>query len=246
MATRRRYKERVEPIAVEPPIAPEVIPNDEPVLDIPEIAANPLIAQLAAVRHADELQRQAVQRQPQTIEQYIDAMPDLSDHKRSFLKQYPVMLDPAVSPIMARHYHKALQSGMKDDTADLDDYLLIHVMRDIEHHPHLQTPAEGAETLAQEADGYLAEYVADQRAAAPAPRRSMPMTAPVSREVPTASGERGTSASNTLSQAEREIARNSFTDPMMSNAQKEYLYLQNRQRLTRMRANGSYPQSERN
>lgn len=48
------------------------------------------------------------------------------------------------------------------------------------------------------------------------------------------------SADNTLSAEERDIARRSFSDPNMTNAQKEYLYLQNRNRYRAMKADGSY------
>lgn len=77
-------------------------------------------------------------------------------------------------------------------------------------------------------------------------RRSIPMTAPVSRDVPTASGQRQTSSKITLTAEERQIARTSFTAPDMTNEQKELLYARNKQRLAQQRANGSYPQPERN
>lgn len=78
-------------------------------------------------------------------------------------------------------------------------------------------------------------------------RRSMPVSAPVSRDVPSANGQRPTSSSKmTLTEEERRIARTSFTAPDMTNAQKELLYAQNKRRLQTMRANGQYPQPERN
>lgn len=89
------------------------------------------------------------------------------------------------------------------------------------------------------------------KAAAPAvepqpQRRSMPVSAPVSRDVPTASGQREPSSKVTLNQEERLIARTSFTNTTMTNEQKERLYAQNKQKLAQRRANGSYPMSERN
>jgi hypothetical protein len=67
------------------------------------------------------------------------------------------------------------------------------------------------------------------------------MSAPVSRDAPGVSGHRGEAPGwSTLSAAERQIARNSFSDPNMSNEQKELLYLKNRQKLARMKADGSY------
>lgn len=77
-------------------------------------------------------------------------------------------------------------------------------------------------------------------------RRSIPMTAPVSRDVPTASGQRQASTKVTLTAEERQIARTSFTAPDMTNEQKELLYARNKQKLAAQRSNGSYPQSERN
>lgn len=83
-------------------------------------------------------------------------------------------------------------------------------------------------------------------AAVPAARRSMPVTAPVSREVPTSTGERQ-STGVTLTPEERAIARSSFTDPTgkMTNAEKERLYAKNKLKLQNMRASGAYPARER-
>lgn len=77
-------------------------------------------------------------------------------------------------------------------------------------------------------------------------RRSMPVSAPVSRDVPTANGQRQPSSKMTLTQEERQIARSSFTASDMTNEQKELMYAQNKRKLQNMRANGQYPQSERN
>jgi hypothetical protein len=66
------------------------------------------------------------------------------------------------------------------------------------------------------------------------------MSAPVSRDAPAVSGHRQAPGWNTLTAAEREIAHNSFGDPNMSNEQKELLYLRNRQKYQKMRADGSY------
>jgi hypothetical protein len=83
----------------------------------------------------------------------------------------------------------------------------------------------------------------------PTVRRSMPVSAPVSREPPTPSGQRSTTGNRvTLSPEEREIARNSF-GPIkgekgeyidMTNEQKERLYAMNKAKLHRQRATGQY------
>jgi hypothetical protein len=84
---------------------------------------------------------------------------------------------------------------------------------------------------------------------APAPqpqRRSFPMTAPVSRGAPTPSGRPlNPSGQITLSPEERLIARNSFSDPNMTDAEKVRSYALQKQRLARMRAEGLYPERER-
>jgi len=77
----------------------------------------------------------------------------------------------------------------------------------------------------------------------PQQRRSMPVSAPVSRDVPTANGQRQPSNRITLSQEERQIARTSFTNPNMSNEQKELLYARNKAKLNKLRANGEYRQT---
>jgi multidrug efflux pump subunit AcrA (membrane-fusion protein) len=76
-------------------------------------------------------------------------------------------------------------------------------------------------------------------------RRTMPMSAPVSRDVPTATGTRSTPMH--LTEEERKIARISIMDrpdmPNLTNEQKEYIYAQNKRKLHTMRANGQYRQT---
>jgi len=68
-------------------------------------------------------------------------------------------------------------------------------------------------------------------------RRSMPVTAPVSRDVPSASGTRQRTPMH-LNEEEREVARNSMS--WLPPAQAEYEYAKNKAKLQRMRANGTY------
>lgn len=80
--------------------------------------------------------------------------------------------------------------------------------------------------------------------AAPQPqRRSMPMTAPVSREVPTAQGTRQKNSMR-LTEEERQAARLAIPDrpdlPKLTNAQKEYMYAKNKAKFEAMKANGTY------
>lgn len=75
-------------------------------------------------------------------------------------------------------------------------------------------------------------------------RRSMPVSAPVSRDVPTPSGERPSSTKITLTAEERAIAHNSFSDPTgkMTNADKERLYALGKKRMLERKSNGTYGQ----
>ena len=78
-------------------------------------------------------------------------------------------------------------------------------------------------------------------------RRSMPLTAPVSRDVPTASGQRASSNKMTLTAEERQIARLSIPDthglPPLSNTEKELIYAKNKRELASRKANGSYSEN---
>lgn len=78
------------------------------------------------------------------------------------------------------------------------------------------------------------------------PRRSMPVSAPVSRETHTPNGQRRNN-SITLTPEEREIARNAFGSvhgaPDLTPDQKERLYAENKAKLNRMRASGEYRQT---
>ena len=84
---------------------------------------------------------------------------------------------------------------------------------------------------------------------APQPqKRSMPVSAPVSRDVPTPTGQRQSSNKMTLSPEEVAIARASIVDrpdmPALTNAQKEYIYAQNKRKYQAMKSNGSYSEQK--
>jgi len=97
--------------------------------------------------------------------------------------------------------------------------------------------------------GFKAPPAPQQHQPAPQPqRRSMPMTAPVTRDVPTPSGQRQ-SSKMTLTEEERQIARASIVDrpdmPPMTDAQKEYLYAKKKQQYQTMKANGTYSEQRK-
>jgi hypothetical protein len=95
--------------------------------------------------------------------------------------------------------------------------------------------------LAEETEREAEALRAPPKPIMPSARRSMPVTAPVSRDVPSVSTGRSHSFSNTvtLSPAEREVARNSFSDPSMSPEDRERLYATNKRRMLIARANGT-------
>jgi hypothetical protein len=271
MAVRRKYvTAAVADAPIEPamPAPTQAAPPEPPATPMPSPEPdepNPLQRALESQQRAEDIQRQhRPQQQQQTaVEQYIATIPGLSAHKREFLKQFPGLLAPEVAPIMGKVYQEGMRSGLKDDTPELDQFILTNVEREIEHHRALtsadarSTPEnearhddinQAADDLANEADTYReASLAAHQPPPPPATPRRVPFSAPVSREVVSmATGGRSQPSDNTLSREEREIARTSFSAPNMTNAQKEFQYLQNKKKLAGWRASGRYPGPERN
>lgn len=284
MASRRRYKVpgyrdggavpftsgAATPEVVE---QPELASADAP--PPPPAADDAILRAVEAQRQAEALHHRRMQ-EPQSVDQYVDSLPNLSDHKRRFLKANSEMLNGEQRELMSQAYVEAMQAGMRDDTPELDRWLVDTVRDEMNSRRARLADAarSAADTMLQpprhHADSNVDEVVArlnaevsalngayNARQAAPdvlasqlpqpeptprAPR--MPMTAPVSRDVPMLSGQRQASAPGmTLSPEERVIARNSFSDPSMSDAQKERIYAMNKARLQRERAEGRYPQS---
>ncbi len=164
-----------------------------------------------------------------TTEQQIDAM-QLPDSAKTWLRSHPEMIsDPAKNrQITAAHQYLTEIKGLSAFSQPYFDAL------DLELGFKKPRPAPPAPVHVDP------DPVQPQR-------RSMPVTAPVSRDVPTTSGQRQTASSVTLTPEEVRIAHNSFTDPTgkMTNADKERSYALNKLKLQRMRANGEYPSRER-
>ena len=269
MATRRKYKARPDPpdvtnVAVVPaqasPVAPSFASGGE--------VGSPLQAALTAQQHAEDLQRQHVHRQQiglqepaldpqqrQLVDQHVDGISGLTEHWKRFLKSHPSLLSPPYHASMMHAYHLALQAGVADSSESMDRAILAGVAKDIEHHRALSaltsasarpTPenaqmhedtSQAADELAREAEMHLAAHQ-PAPSAPPPKRRTIPMSAPVSRDSPEVSGR--PALNNHLTADEVRIAHNSFTDPNMSNREKELLYLRNKQKYGRMRQDGSY------
>jgi hypothetical protein len=112
--------------------------------------------------------------------------------------------------------------------------------RDAGYDPEVEAAAAALEREAEELRRQDME--AKRQPMRPMPRqRSMPVSAPVSRDSPSISTGRPQSigTSVTLSAAEREIARDSFSDPSMSVEDRERLYAMNKRKMLLARANGT-------
>jgi hypothetical protein len=157
-------------------------------------------------------------RQTPTFEQQIQGLPQ---NAQAWLRNHPEFMTDAAKNQEIQSAHSYLVNRRKV-TAFSDAYF---------------------EAMNQEF-GFNEQQPATRQPAAPQPqRRSMPMSAPVSREVPTASGTRQKNSMH-LTEEERQTARLSIPDrpdlPKLTNAQKEYMYAKNKAKYETMKANGTY------
>jgi hypothetical protein len=189
----------------------------------------------------------------QAIDQYVDGIANLTDHQKRFLKAHPSLMKEPYVDLVRHAIMVARHAGIADDTPQMDHAILAGVARDIEHHRHLSQltsasarptaenaathhdTSQAADELAREAEMHLAEHQPAPSAPPPPPkRRSIPMSAPVSRGEPSMSGR--PDMTNHLSRDERDVAHGSF--PHLPKAQAEYAYLQNKRRMHEMKADG--------
>lgn len=213
---------------------------------------DPIKQALEAQRRAEELAKQPPPRPP-TIEEQIDRIPGISEFKRETLKQYPRLLDPGIAPLASRHYAAALADGVEDDTEAMKSRILGGVTADLELIQRTRTgalrtdPASSATPAVVSVQRPGAEPAPQSGASLPrllsqAPARRVPVSAPVSRGVPTASGRQDI-GTITLTAEERAIARNSFgavSGLHMSDHDKERMYAANKRRYLAMLASGQY------
>jgi hypothetical protein len=128
-------------------------------------------------------------------------------------------------------------------TPELDNHLITATVREIEHRRQLALARESVDDAVQRLDDEIeANRRSEEPAPAPSPpappqrRRSVPMSAPVSRESPMWSGQRRNDENNTLRADEREIAHVSF--PHLPKSQAEYEYLKNKRLMIQRKASG--------
>jgi hypothetical protein len=239
-------------------VAPDIgaIPEPEPVEHAQPAPASdsPVADALAAIKRAEEWQRQ----------QQAQPADGLTEPQRQFLRQHPhVLQDPRTLAFYAK---AAIDRGIPADTPQFFESILAGFQREYErgaeHAKHLAEMAqphraadkgrEQAEEIIEHAQAMLPDVPLPAADTSPPPmsrpppaaaRRSVPVSAPVHRDVPTFSGNREAYVDTKLTAEERDIARRSFTAPDMTNEQKEYSYWVQREKLRRLRATGQYRQT---
>jgi hypothetical protein len=234
-----------------PDTAPDAAPEPDPIQD-------PVLHALRQTERAEALQRQYGQ-QTKTLAERIESDPQLTGPQRQFLRQHPHVLS---DPRALMFYVSAARSrGVKDDTPEFFDTILRGFEREhergVEHARHLaemkSQPRRAVEKAHERADEIEERALAMVPGAQPPPkaspamapsapesRRSIPYSAPVHRDVPSASGGRMSDTRVTLTAEERDIARRSFTAADMTDEMKEKLYALNKAKLARLRATGQY------
>jgi hypothetical protein len=245
MVTRRRPKQYRDGGAVvpDPPAVVDAAPaavlaNAPPPAAAPDIlpaspeASDAVMAALVAQKRAEAMQRggQAAAPAPQSQ----PAAPQMSERRQRFVEAHPELLDPRNREAVESYWKQAQRMGMQDE-AEVDNFVLSGLRwEQATRSPRREEP----EPAPSRAESPLPRSMPEQR-------RSMPMTAPVSREVPNTSGRRRSSGDPLhLTEEERQAARDAIPDrpdlPRLTNAQKEYLYAQNKQKYGRMKADGTY------
>jgi hypothetical protein len=203
------------------------LPPAEPQSAPPQNDDDALVRAAAATHHAENLHRQA-----NSVHHHIEALP-ISAHKKALLHQYPiVMTDHRVHERFKHHYQDGLNKGLPDDSPELDQHIVNGVTADIEAH---HAEHRGVEHHAAELSREAAEHL--PAAEPPQKRRSMPVSAPVSRDGYGFSGHRPSDSTKiTLSPGEREIAAISF--PHLSKTEAELAYARNKKLMIQRKANG--------
>lgn len=204
-----------------------VVPVVDPPPPPPIEESDPIKQALQAQLDAERLARENPPRNP--VDDIIDSLEGLSDHKRDFLRRNPWAMEREMAAIVQRVHKTALDAGIPDDTPEMDTYLVSGVDRELTARIEKSPPAKPLPPVMQPPP--------------PAPpRRHVPVSAPVTREVMTSSGKplQARPSSVTLTAEERAIARNSFGYGGLSNAEKERLYALNKAKYQRMREDGTY------
>jgi hypothetical protein len=239
MATRRKYRTprgyksggAVTPEDSADVTLPPATPSDEVTIDVPppvevETAADggsvpPPVPGDDAVTQAIQatIRAEEMQRQQMSVEQYINAIPGLSDHKRDFLKRFPLLLQLENAQAMRKHHQAGLRAGIPDDSAEMDEHLVSGMKFELEARRQRQVDAANAGVAAMQpppvpersieqdvdqldreasaiggmmqAEAATPMAIAEQVEATPSlpKRKSIPTSMPVTRSIPTLSGK---------------------------------------------------------
>jgi hypothetical protein len=215
------------PESATPPVAAsaDVTPPQPAASFIPD-DDSPVKRELQRIQRAEELQREMAQRQapPPDMESQMAAV-GLPDPAKAWFRVHPEYWKDREKNREISSLHGYLTTNKR--LAPFSD----------EYFDRLETEL-GFRAPRAEQMGDVAAPPAP-REMPPEPRRSLPISAPVSRNIPMASGG-AFSANNTLSPEERDIARRSYSAPDMTDAQKEHAYWVQREKLRRLRATGQY------
>jgi hypothetical protein len=178
--------------------------------------------------------------------------PARNERREAFAREHPELNHPDNDAAVKSYFAQGIRMGMDPHGAELDNYVLrglrfeqqARAARLAPQEPELETAAVAPPQARPEAPMPASNQMTPREpmTGPPAARRSMPMAAPVSREAPNVSS--GTRRSNdmTLTPEERAIARASIIDrpdmPRMTDAQKEHIYWQNRERMRELKRQG--------
>jgi hypothetical protein len=188
----------------------------------------------AAQHHAEALQRAHIaqqHQQPLDPEKLISGLPESA---QTWLRAHPEFVtDPAQNAqLQVAHNYLLARRGVQQFSPEYFDAL--------------NAEFGFAPPRSERPDAPSSEMTEPAMSAPPPPpapppvKRSMPLSAPVQRDVPSLNGQRASERSITLTAEERMIARNSFTDPSLSDHEKEMLYAKNKAKYQAQLADGSY------
>jgi hypothetical protein len=247
-----------DPAAAGAPVPPpEAAPEPE---DLTEAEREEQARSERAVVEALDRQKAAEQRQGELAKmspaerQLAATYPWMTQAERWFVIQNGELLyAPQNVQIAEAAWNEAVSLGVERGSQSFFNFVLSKVARGRE-------AGEAAERLDKDVDRERLISAANAPAptpespealperahggAIPAPRKGMPLAAPVSRSEPMSYSGKPMREDNRLSAEERQIARDSIPDrpdaPRMTDAQKEYVYLQNKRKYEEMKRNGTY------
>ncbi|WP_315806580.1 MULTISPECIES: hypothetical protein [unclassified Bradyrhizobium] len=211
--------------------------------------------------YADAMLRSATQKpepapQAMTLEEQVAAQPWSDRRKRFVLEHRDILLAPQNAEAVQDYMRMAKRRGIVDEE-EFDRFVVngVRFEQSARDH-HLEearaasaspAPPRARREAFQSSPMPAATSAAMPVAEVEVPRRSMPMAAPVQREVPTMSGKPVSGSGRMhLTEEERMMARAAIPDrpdmPKLTDAQKEFLYAKNKQKYHRMLADGTYDQ----